>query len=203
MVETVAPEQAGRRERKKQATRREIKRAALALALEQGVEHLTVEEISEAADVAPRTFFNYFACKEDALVSDSGEAVAALAEAIAARPAGEAPLAALRAAFSESGFVATVSEHREDMLARHRLVCAHPVLLPRQLSQYAALEEVLRVAMAGRLHVDPEADLRPAVLAALAAAVLRVAIHRWAADGRTPLEELFGEVFALLNHELH
>jgi AcrR family transcriptional regulator len=192
----------GRRERKKQATRKEIKRAALRLALERGAEHLTVDEIAEAGDVSSRTFFNYFSCKEDALVSDNSEAVTALREAIAARPVDEPALRTLRAAFGESGFVATVQEHREDMLARHRLVTDNPALLPRQLAQYAALEQALTAAMAERLGADPERDLRPAVLASLAATVLRVAIHRWSADGSTALEELFHTVFDLLETEL-
>lgn len=48
----------GRRERKKLETRRTIRQAALTLALEEGVDKLTVEAITEAADVSPRTFFN-------------------------------------------------------------------------------------------------------------------------------------------------
>ncbi len=197
------PEQTGRRARKKQATRKTIKQAALALAVQNGVEHLTVDEISEAADVSPRTFFNYFSCKEDALVSDTEEAVATLQEAIAVRPEGEPPLRTLRAAFSESGFVKTVQENREDMLARHRLVRENPSLMPRQMCQYAALENTLATTIAERLGVDTERDLRPALLASLAATVVRVAIRRWAYDGRTPLDRLFQEVFDLLDTELH
>jgi AcrR family transcriptional regulator len=202
MTKMAQPEATGRRERKKQATRKEIRSAALRLALEHGVEHLTVDEISEAADVSPRTFFNYFSCKEDALVSDNEEAVAALQEAIAARPAGESALRTLRAAFTESGFVEIVQEHREDMLARHGLVRENPSLMPRQMCQYAALEEAVSVAMAERLGVDRDTELRPALLASLAATVIRVAIRRWAADGRRALGPLFQEVFDLLENEL-
>jgi AcrR family transcriptional regulator len=203
MTDTMEPEQTGRRARKKQATRKTIKQAALALAVQNGVERLTVDEISEAADVSPRTFFNYFSCKEDALIADNEETVAALREAIAARPGDEPPLRTLRAAFGESGFVETVQEHREDLLAHHRLVRENPSLLPRQLSQYAALQEAVGAAMAERLGLDAEDDLRPALLASLAASVIRVAIHRWACDGRVPLDRLFGQVFDLLEDELH
>ena len=68
--ETATVEPQGRRERKKAETRRAIRDAALERALELGVEHLTVTEITEAVDISPRTFFNYFSCKEDALVTD-------------------------------------------------------------------------------------------------------------------------------------
>ncbi|HZD66534.1 MAG TPA: TetR/AcrR family transcriptional regulator, partial [Acidimicrobiales bacterium] len=57
----------GRRARKKAATREALQHAALALAADQGVDHVTVEDISEAADVSPRTFFNYFPNKEYAI----------------------------------------------------------------------------------------------------------------------------------------
>lgn len=60
----------GLRERKRRATRRAIQQAALRIAIEDGLGAVTVDEISRRADVSPRTFFNYFPSKEQAILGD-------------------------------------------------------------------------------------------------------------------------------------
>ena len=68
------------RERKKLATRRSLRRAALNLVAERGFAHVTIEDIAEAADVSPRTFFNYFPSKEAALFGTDPERIPVLRE---------------------------------------------------------------------------------------------------------------------------
>lgn len=63
----------GLRARKRLATRREIQRAVLTLCAQRGIDKVTVEEISRFAEISPRTFFNYFASKDSALVGDELE----------------------------------------------------------------------------------------------------------------------------------
>ena len=63
----------GRRERKKEETRRRITHCALELFHEKGFEATTVDEITERADVAKGTFFNYFPRKEAVLQALSDE----------------------------------------------------------------------------------------------------------------------------------
>lgn len=188
----------GRREQKKLKTRRVLKDAALDLALEQGVDSLTVEAISEAADVAPRTFFNYFSCKEDALVSEAAEAAADLHRMIVERPSDEPPVRALRAVIAQSDFISGVDADRERILARQRLVQEHPPLMSRQLAQYARVEQTFADALAERLGVEPDQDLRPELLAALTVSVLRVAMRRWTADRQQPLYLQIDAAFDLL-----
>ena len=196
--ETATVEPQGRRERKKAETRRAIRDAALERALELGVEHLTVTEITEAVDISPRTFFNYFACKEDALVADGERAACELRERIAQRPLDETPLQTLRAALAGSDSFVAAEAGREQALARQRLIQEHPSLMARQLAQFAVIERAFAEALAERSQVDPDEDLRPAMLAAVTFGVVRVAIRRWTADGSQPLVTVISDAFDLL-----
>ncbi len=66
-------EELGLRERKRLATRRAIQFAAVRLATERGFDRVTIDEISHAANVSPRTFFNYFPSKESAIIGEVPE----------------------------------------------------------------------------------------------------------------------------------
>ncbi len=69
----VADAELGLRERKRLATRRAIQLAALTLTSERGFDRVTIDEISHAANVSPRTFFNYFPSKETAIIGELPE----------------------------------------------------------------------------------------------------------------------------------
>src|SRR5216683_2917226 len=84
------------RERKKLATRRLLRRAALDLVAQRGLTNVTVEDIAEAADVSPRTFFNYFPSKEAALFGADPERIAALRDGVLHQAPGQSALGALR-----------------------------------------------------------------------------------------------------------
>ncbi|MFE2618572.1 TetR family transcriptional regulator, partial [Micromonospora chalcea] len=77
----------GLRDRKKRQTRAALSAAALRLVAERGLDQVTVEEISEAADVSARTFFNYFPSKDEALLGDQPTDREVLAARVVAAPA--------------------------------------------------------------------------------------------------------------------
>ena len=72
------------RERRRQRTSREIERAALRLFAEKGYADVTVEEIAHSAEISERTFFRYFASKDDVLVAEERRRMDALCEFLAA-----------------------------------------------------------------------------------------------------------------------
>lgn len=74
------------REEKKAATRLAISESAATLLLEDGMSALTVARVSERAGVSPRTFHNYFADIDEALLEFVGKVFRAIAEQIDALP---------------------------------------------------------------------------------------------------------------------
>ncbi|HEX3492577.1 MAG TPA: helix-turn-helix domain-containing protein, partial [Streptosporangiaceae bacterium] len=97
--ETAPDADVGRRQRKKQQTREALVEAAMELFAAKGYEHTAVREITDEVDVSERTFFRYFASKEDLVLSFVRDGQAAFAAALAARPPEEDPLTAARSAF--------------------------------------------------------------------------------------------------------
>src|SRR5258707_3985732 len=91
----------GRRERKKQATRESLIEAAFGLFTDKGFEATTVEEIADAVDVSSRTFFRYFASKEDVVLTFQDEQQVMFLELFRARPAEEPVVTALKRAAVE------------------------------------------------------------------------------------------------------
>jgi len=137
-----AEHEPGLRERKKLQTLRRLRAVALRLATERGVEHVTVEDIAAEAEVSTRTFFNYFASKEDALIGADPTSAADLARALADRPADEAPLESLRQLMLIRA--ATMAEHVDDVRARMALVIHCPALQPSYLATASAYDRILK-----------------------------------------------------------
>ncbi len=185
----------GRREQKKLDTRRAIRDAALELAAQCGLEGLTVEAIAHAAGVSPRTFFNYFSSKEDALVADPTEAATQVCTLLLERPTEEAPMRALHNAVMDSPYFGSIQPNRERTLARQRLTQHNPSLMKHQLGKIAQLEHTFAIALAERMDVELDEDIFPELLAAMAVSMIRVAVRRWVANEEQPLYELIDAAF--------
>ncbi|UDL87536.1 TetR/AcrR family transcriptional regulator [Mesorhizobium sp. PAMC28654] len=85
-----------RRSRKRLATRQAISTAATRLFLARGFDHVTVDEIADAADVGRMTVFNHFPRKEDMLFDRDEEGREMLRDALRRRDPGVALIETLR-----------------------------------------------------------------------------------------------------------
>lgn len=175
------------RDRKKAATRQSLHDAALRLAMAYGLDGVTVEDIADEAGVSRRTFSNYFANKEDAILHEDRERTGRLLSLVAARPASEPPWRALRNA------VADLFRDRDEpdpaWVEQLRLLRRHPSLLARQASDQIALERELAAVLAERGH-DTDDELAR-LMAATLLATFRTAAALWLeGSGKQSLPEL-------------
>ena len=116
--------------------------AALRLVAERGFEDVTIEDIAAAADVSPRTFFNYFGSKEDVIVNPDPDRVERLRALLASHTsADEQPLEVIESVLLAS--LDELTDRREEWLLRLRLVREIPALTPRHLAAYDAMERAL------------------------------------------------------------
>jgi AcrR family transcriptional regulator len=190
-----------RRARKKQATRQALHDAAFSLAEEHGLAWLTVEAIAARADVAPRTFFNYFACKEDAILNRDPDWPETLRLAVVDRPAGEDPLAALRRVLEEEGSRRLLDPDR--FLRRMSLLRREPHLQAAMAGISEETEQALVAGVAERTGQGGADDLYPALVVSAAWGAFKVAVLRWGdLGGRVPLATLLGVAFDTLSSGL-
>ena len=188
----VTGESVGLRERKKLKTREALEQAALELFEMQGFDGTTIEEIVEACDVSPRTFFRYFPNKEALLLSDADEKCQLLVAGLLDRPATESPLRSIRESLVEN--LAGLEHDRPRMLMQSRIMAETPSLrtykIERQQSWEEAIFQALRTRAAADQHSDRSTfELR--LIASTAIAALRAAVETWLEDG--------GDVIALVD----
>ena len=171
---------------------------------ERGYSNVTVEEIAEAANVSPRTFFNYFPTKEAALFGADPELAEATRDAIVHQSPGEPVITVLREIITNQA-KAVVDEFVElggdplEWLARMRASRTDPHLHAAHGAQMAAIERSLAEAIAQRLGTDIERDPYPGLLASMATGVFRSSMSFWASSGgAVPLAHLVDRAFVAL-----
>jgi AcrR family transcriptional regulator len=174
----------GLRERKKLKTREALEQAALELFEKKGFDHTTIEEIVEACDVSPRTFFRYFPNKEALLLSDADEKCQLLVTGLLGRPAGESPLRSIRESLVEN--LTSIEHDRPRMLMQSRIMAETPALrtykIERQQSWEEAIFQALLTREASGLGAGHSTfELR--LVASTAVAALRAAVETWLDEG--------------------
>ena len=179
----------GLRDRKRLETRERLERCAVTLVMRDGIENATVDAISDLADVSPRTFFNYFDSKEDAILGLRDVVITdeLVAEHIAAHPGYDAVESIVRLIVTMLG---TSIDKHEVRSQRMELLLRHPQLMGRQFAQMTRMAERLTNAVGAILARDArfaDADAPTAeLMLAICGAAVRVAVMELAATHSDP-----------------
>ena len=178
-----APTPARLTDRRRDLVARDIRRTALALFDKRGFDAVSVRDIAEAVGMSSRTFFRYFASKDDILLDYERYLQARLGDALRGRPADEGAVTALRNSFIATSTVAP--EDHDAVVARARVLAAAPALRARAQGERASGSQEIARLLAERMGVDPAADQRPLVAAAAMSAAAVAAWDHWLASGGT------------------
>ena len=194
----------GIRERKRTATFRTIFTAAAELALEVGLDHATVDAISDRANVSSRTFFNYFASKEDAVLGiDSHGASEEAIDHLSKHRSDDVLHDVASLVYSVIADSTIVEESRD---LRKLVLERYPQLLTRQILRVSATEDRLGPLVAEWLRTEPnfatytvEQRLEAAqILLSVCLSAVRVAMKKWPRDTSTNPRESYTKAVDLL-----
>jgi AcrR family transcriptional regulator len=179
----------GLRERKKAMTRRQLIDAAVDLCIQQGYEHTTVEQISDAVEVSPRTFSRYFASKDAVFIAVIDDLAEEITKELTAQPLGLGPLEALRAA--HMSVLTRVAERRPIAgLTAERIVLILQVVYSSETLRQAAVEYRSPAAMdaLGRhMGVSPDDQRLELAVALFSTTIVKACQDVAASDPTAPL----------------
>jgi AcrR family transcriptional regulator len=185
----------GPRERRRVRTMREIQGEALRLFGAQGYTETTIDEIAEASDISPRTFFRYFPTKEDVVLWDEYDAV--IGDLLAERPPDE-PIGETLRIVTRSAVEGLYRHDPERLLARNRLLFSEPALRARFLEFTREGVQQIGAAFALSRGLAPD-DLVLRVTASALIDAVGWAVDRWqASDGKADLMALVDEAIGAL-----
>ena len=191
----------GLRERKKARTREALGDAAMELFLAKGFGGTTVEEIADACEVSPRTFFRYFATKEDVLFGDTRQRCDALIDALAAQPAELTAFDALHQALRTAA--RDYEPQHEALRRRAEVLQSSPELRAYKAEHQGGWEEAITVELQRRQHGPHQLSIQELrLLTAVAMAAFRVAFDDWLDEPTLGLETLVDQGFDQLSSGL-
>jgi AcrR family transcriptional regulator len=168
-------------ERRRRLVRADLARVAIALFAERGFDAVTVDDIAAAAGISGRTFFRYFATKDEVVLDYERLLQERLVAALDKRPASEGPVTALRAAYLVTSHVP--AEDRARVVQVGRILEAAPGLRALAHGARAEVAPPLVERIAARMGVDPATDAAPRAVVAAMTAVAAGEWQSWVESG--------------------
>ena len=165
------------RERTRRTVRGELAQLAMDLFVENGYDETTIDDLAAAAGMSKRTFFRYFASKEELVMGKYEVLGEQLAEDLAARPADEPIWVSLRQVFGQ--IVDHVESGGTAAVAMEKMVRDHPALNASYLERVSRMQELLHDEARTRTGWPDPADPRTAAIVGAAFSCLMAAWATW------------------------
>jgi mycofactocin system transcriptional regulator len=172
-----------------------IEAAAFELFQTNGFEATTVDDIAAAAEIGRRTFFRYFASKNDIVWGDWDAALTMMRARLAAADESSSVLEVLRDEVVEYNRLTPDAEasHRRRM----DLILHVPALQAHSTLRYAQWREVIAEFVARR-RGEAVDDLRPQLFGHVALGAAVTAYEQWLSDSSAELTELLDAALTAL-----
>src|SRR6476646_10455809 len=138
------------RERQKWVAQSTIEETALRLFLQQGYEHTSIQDIADAVKMSPRTFFRYFASKDEVLLGPMRIAQQDALHALQGVSPASTPHAALRVMLTS--LARRYEEQRDRFVLRYQVVMQSPSIASLFLFTFVEAEPLISWALSGRLE---------------------------------------------------
>ncbi len=196
MDETSAATPRARSGRQLSTSHAELSHIALLLFVERGFDDTTVDDIAAAAGIGRRTFFRYFASKNDLPWGEFDELLGRMRAYLQALPAAVPLVDALKAAVIE--FNRFPPEELPFHRQRMRLILTVPTLVAHSTLRYAAWRQVISDFVAQRLGIGAD-RLEPQAMAWALLGVSISAYEQWLQHDDADLSELLESAYAMLS----
>src|SRR6266498_2846035 len=167
------------RERTRRAIRDELTQLAKDLFVEKGYDETTIDDLAAAAGMSKRTFFRYFASKEELVMGKYEFFGQQLAEDLAARPAGEPLWVSLRQIFGRVADHVEGDARATELVAMEKIVRDHPTLNASYLERVSRMQELVLDEVRTRTGRPDPADPRTAAIVGAAFSCLIAAWTTW------------------------
>ncbi|MEQ3554588.1 mycofactocin system transcriptional regulator [Pseudonocardia nematodicida] len=176
-------------------SRSEIEHIALELFTDRGFEHTTVDDVAHAAGIGRRTFFRYYASKNDVAWGAFDEQLHSMRAVLAAQPSDLGVLEGIRRAVLEFNHVEPAEQpwHRR----RLQLILRTPALQAHSTLRYAAWRQVVADHVAAR-RGEPASSLVPQSVGHACLGVCLAAYEHWLSADGAELADLLDGVFRSL-----
>ncbi len=170
------PPPMGLRERKKRLTQAAIEEAALRLFQQRGYEQTSIQDIADAVIMSPRTFFRYFASKEDVLFAPTQAVLREGIRALQRVSPAESPFVALTIMLME--MAKQYQLHKVIFLLRYQVALQTPALASMYLYALMNMEPIIGDALCSHLEATPDRN-EMRFLVAVCITAFRLAITTW------------------------